>query len=54
MCILLIPNNGSQAEDFFGNGSDAVVRVSVRGSPKLGNSATGRVVDEFYCPAELA
>lgn len=51
---LLVPDDGGETEDLLSNSADALVGVTHRGAPVLGDPAARRVVNDLHCPAELA
>lgn len=52
--LLLVPDDGLQSENLFGNSVHTVVRVTERRSPVLGQPSTSRIVDNLHRPTELS
>lgn len=48
-----VPDDTLESKHFLGNHSNTVVSVSVRRSPKVGNSAAISIIDDLHRPTQL-
>ena len=51
--VLMIPNDGRQAEYFLGDGCHSKIRITVRRAPVAGKPTPRRVVDQLKRPTQL-
>lgn len=52
--LLLVPNDGVQAEYLLCNSTHTVVRVTIGRSPVFGQASTRRVMNDLHRPAEFS